>query len=180
MQDLTIKRRLANMVTRIVLMQRVPMRIRDDMHGQYVDPQFRFLYPPNWTLRESADDSVRMVEVESPDRLAYLMVSVHVNRSYYEIMSEALGVMVCEYKGLHSLAIEASIDGHTAQGYDLEFVTLDFPVGGFLRSIDTSEGGLMIQGQWSEVDDESTNVTHADVISAILTSIELDFADESD
>jgi hypothetical protein len=115
-----------------------------------------------------------MVEVESPDRLAYLMVTVHINRSFYEIMTEALGVMVCEFKGLHSIAVEASIDGHSAQGYDLEFVTLDFPVGGFLRSIDTPEGGLLVQGQWSEVDDESTSVSHADVVSAILTSIELE------
>jgi hypothetical protein len=146
----------------------------EPMHGQYNDPQFRFIYPQNWTLRESSDESVRMVEVESPDRLAYLMVTVHINRSFYEIMTEALGVMVCEYKGLHSEAVEASIDGQTAQGYDLEFVTLDFPVGGFLRSIDTPEGGLLVQGQWSEVDDDSTTASHADVISAILTSIELE------
>ncbi len=144
------------------------------MHGQYNDPQFRFIYPRNWTLRESSDETVRMVEVESPDRLAYLMVTVHINRSFYEIMAEALEVMVFEYEGLHSIAVEASIDGHSAQGYDLEFVTLDFPVGGFLRSIDTPEGGLLVQGQWSEVDDESTSVSHADVVSAILTSIELE------
>jgi hypothetical protein len=144
------------------------------MHGQHNDPQFRFIYPRNWTLRESSDESVRMVEVESPDGLAYLMVTVHINRSFYEIMTEALGVMVCEFKGLHSVAVEASIDGCSAQGYDLEFVTLDFPVGGFLRSIDTPEGGLLVQGQWSEVDDESTKVSHADVVSAILTSIELE------
>lgn len=144
------------------------------MHGQYNDPQFRFIYPRNWTLRESSDETVRMVEVESPDRLAYLMVTVHINRSFYEIMAEALEVMVFEYDGLHSIAVEASIDGHSAQGYDLEFVTLDFPVGGFLRAIDTPEGGLLVQGQWSEVDDESTSVSHADVVSAILTSIELE------
>ena len=144
------------------------------MHGQYNDPQFRFIYPQNWTLRESSDETVRMVEVESPDRLAYLMVTVHINRSFYEIMAEALEVMVFEYEGLHSIAVEASIDGHSAQGYDLEFVTLDFPVGGFLRSIDTPEGGLLVQGQWSEVDDESTSVSHAEVVSAILTSIELE------
>jgi hypothetical protein len=144
------------------------------MHGQYNDPQFCFIYPQNWTLRESSDETVRMVEVESPDRLAYLMVTVHINRSFYEIMAEALEVMVFEYEGLHSIAVEASIDGHSAQGYDLEFVTLDFPVGGFLRSIDTPEGGLLVQGQWSEVDDESTSVSHADVVSAILTSIELE------
>ena len=144
------------------------------MHGQHNDPQFRFIYPRNWTLRESSDETVRMVEVESPDRLAYLMVTVHINRSFYEIMAEALEVMVFEYEGLHSIAVEASIDGHSAQGYDLEFVTLDFPVGGLLRSIDTPEGGLLVQGQWSEVDDESTSVSHADVVSAILTSIELE------
>lgn len=148
------------------------------MHGQYNDPQFRFIYPSNWTLRESSDESVRMVEVESPDRLAYLMVTVHINRSFYEIMTEALGVMVCEYKGLHSVAVEASIDGHSAQGYDLEFVTLDFPVGGFLRSIDTPEGGLLVQGQWSEVDDDTTSASHADVVAAIFTSIELENAYE--
>lgn len=148
------------------------------MHGQYNDPQFRFIYPQNWTLRESSDETVRMVEVESPDRLAYLMVTVHINRSFYEIMTEALGVMVCEYKGLHSVAVEASIDGHTAQGYDLEFVTLDFPVGGFLRSIDTPEGGLLVQGQWSEVEDETTTASHADVVSAIFTSLELENAYE--
>lgn len=146
----------------------------EPMHGQYNDPQFRFIYPRNWTLRESSDETVRMVEVESPDRLAYLMVTVHINRSFYEIMAEALEVMVFEYDGLHSIAVEASIDGHSAQGYDLEFVTLDFPVGGLLRSIDTPEGGLLVQGQWSEVDDESTSVSHADVVSAILTSIELE------
>lgn len=145
------------------------------MHGLHVDPLFRFLYPPNWKVEEFGDDEARAVEVESPDRMAYLLVSLHPDRDHREVLTEALGVMVTEYEGLHSTALEASIDGQPAQGYDIEFVSLDFPIGCILRSIETPEGSLLIQGQWSEVDDDTTTVTYGDVVAAMVTSIELSF-----
>lgn len=145
------------------------------MHGQYVDPLFRLMYPPNWSMDESGDETARSVEIESPDSLAYIHVTVHSDRSSEDLLQEALEVMMAEYQGLHSSAIEASIDGQPAQGFDMEFVSLDFPIGGLLRAIDTPEGGLLIQGQWSNVDDESASVTYGDVIAAITTSIELSY-----
>lgn len=145
------------------------------MNGLHVDPLFRFLYPPNWKVEESGDDSARAVEVESPDKMAYLQVSLHPDRDQADILEEALGVMVSEYEGLHSTALEASIDGQQAQGYDIEFVSLDFPIGCILRAIETPEGALLIQGQWSEVDDDTASVTYGDVVAAMVTSIELSF-----
>ena len=150
------------------------------MHGQYVDPLFRLLYPPNWSMDEVGDETARSVEVESPDKLAYLQVVIHSDRSSEELLEEALAVMTGEYQGIHTIAVEASIDGQAAQGFDLEFISLDFPIGGMLRAIDTPEGGMLIQGQWSVVDDESSSVTYGDVIAAITTSIELSYTYEEE
>lgn len=150
------------------------------MQGQYVDPLFRLLYPPNWSMDEAGDETARSVEVESPDKLAYLQVVIHSDRSSEELLEEALTVMTGEYQGIHTIAVEASIDGQAAQGFDLEFISLDFPIGGMLRAIDTPEGGMLIQGQWSVVDDESSSVTYGDVIAAITTSIELSYTYEEE
>lgn len=145
------------------------------MNGLHVDPLFRFLYPPNWKAEESGDEYARAVEVESPDKMAYLQISLHPDRTPEDLLAEALDVMVHEYKGLYSSATEASIDGQPAQGHNLEFVSLDFPISGILRTIETPEGAMLVQGQWSEVEDESAPVTYGDVVAAMVTSIELSF-----
>jgi hypothetical protein len=41
------------------------------MSGQYNDPMFRVLYPPNWTVEESGDELDRMVEIEAPGGMAH-------------------------------------------------------------------------------------------------------------
>jgi hypothetical protein len=148
------------------------------MQGLHVDPLFRFLYPPNWKVEEAGDVSARIVEVESPDKMAWLSIRVQAFRSPEEMIEEALEVMTGEYEELHSDAVEAAIDGRTARGYDLDFVSLDFPIGGVLRTIDTPEGALLVVGQWLEVDELDSSVSHADVIAAIMTSIELSFEDD--
>lgn len=150
------------------------------MHGQYVDPLFRILYPPNWQMDEAGDELARSVEIESPDKLAYIQISIHSDRNADELLQEALAVMMAEYEGLHSEAIEASIDGQSAEGFDLEFVSLDFPIGGLLRAIDSPDGGLLIQGQWSNVEVHDSNVSYGDVIAAIMTSLELSYTYDED
>lgn len=119
-----------------------------------------------------------MVEVESPDKMAYLSIRVQHDRTPSELLNEAIETMQGEYDGLRSDSIEAAIDGRTAIGFDLDFVSFDFPIGGMIRSIDTPEGGLLVIGQWLNFDLGESSVSHADVIAAILTSIELDFAED--
>lgn len=150
------------------------------MQGLHVDPLFRFLYPPNWSVEESGDVEARMVEVESPDKMAYLSIRVQGDRTTDEILSEALQAMAGEYDGLRSDPVEAAIDGRAARGYDIEFVSFDFPVGGMIRTIDTPEGTMLVMGQWLNFDDGDAPVSHADVIAAIMTSIELAFEDDDD
>lgn len=148
------------------------------MHGLHVDPLFRFLYPPNWSVEETGDFEGRMVEVESPDKLAYMCIRVQGSRTPDELLREALETMTGEYEGLQSDSVEAAIDGRMALGYDLDFVSFDFPIGGMIRTIDTPEGGLLVIGQWLNFDEGSAPVSHADVIAAIMTSIELSFEDD--
>lgn len=148
------------------------------MQGLHVDPLFRFLYPPNWTVEESGDIEARMVEVESPDKMAWLSIRVQSDRTPEEMIREALNTMTAEYESLQSDSVEAAIDGRKATGFDLEFVSFDFPVGGMLRTIDTPDGAMLVIGQWLNFDEGDTPVSHADVIAAIMTSIELSFEDD--
>jgi hypothetical protein len=148
------------------------------MQGLHVDPLFRFLYPPNWSVAETGDFDARMVEVESPDRMAWISIRIQSDRTPEELLREALETMTGEYDGLQSDSVEAAIDGRVARGYDLEFVSFDFPVGGMIRTIDTPEGALLVMGQWLNFDVDDTPVSHADVIAAIMTSIELAFEDD--
>jgi hypothetical protein len=85
-----------------------------------------------------------------------------------------------EYQELAHQAVEAAIDGQQAQGYDLDFISLDFPISGLLRAIETPDGGLLIQGQWSNVDIGDSQVSYGDVVVAMLTSLELSFIYEDD
>jgi len=149
------------------------------MQGLHVDPLFRFLYPPNWSVEESGDVDARMVEVESPDRMAWLSIRVQGDRNPDEMLQEALDTMTAEYDGLQSDSVEAAIDGRAARGYDLEFISFDFPVGGMIRTIDTPEGTMLVMGQWLNFDEGDAPVSHADVIAAIMTSIELEFEDDA-
>lgn len=150
------------------------------MNGHFSDPMFRLLYPPNWKVEESGDELDRMVEIEAPGGLAWMTLSIHSDRSAEELLQEALGAMKGEYQELAHQAVEAAIDGQQAQGYDLDFISLDFPISGLLRAIETPDGGLLIQGQWSNVDIGDSQVSYGDVVVAMLTSLELSFIYEDD
>ncbi|MFM7132335.1 MAG: hypothetical protein ACKO85_21700 [Isosphaeraceae bacterium] len=150
------------------------------MNGHFADPMFRLLYPPNWKVEESGDELDRMVEIEAPGGLAWMTLSIHSDRSAQDLLQEALGAMKGEYDGLAEQAIEAAIDGQPAQGYDLDFISLDFPISGLLRAIETPDGGMLIQGQWSNVDIGDSQVSYADVVVAMLTSLELSFTYEEE
>lgn len=150
------------------------------MNGHFADPMFRLLYPPNWKVEESGDELDRMVEIEAPGGLAWMTLSIHSDRSAEDLLQEALGAMKGEYDGLAEQAIEAAIDGQPAQGYDLDFISLDFPISGLLRAIETPDGGMLIQGQWSNVDIGDSQVSYADVVVAMLTSLELSFTYEEE
>jgi hypothetical protein len=96
------------------------------------------------------------------------------------LLDEALAAMKGEYEGLAHAATEASIDGLPASGYDLDFISLDFPISGLLRAIQTPDGGMLVQGQWSNVEIGDSSVSYADVVVAMLTSLELNFVYEDD
>jgi hypothetical protein len=150
------------------------------MSGQYNDPMFRVLYPPNWTVEESGDELDRMVEIEAPGGMAWLTISILSDSSPEVLLDEALAAMKGEYEGLAHAATEASIDGLPASGYDLDFISLDFPISGLLRAIQTPDGGMLVQGQWSNVEIGDSSVSYADVVVAMLTSLELNFVYEDD
>ena len=132
-------------------------------------------------------DPARITCIESTTKagktvggMAWLTISILSESSPEDLLNEALAAMKGEYEGLVHVATEASIDGQPAKGYDLDFISLDFPISGLLRAIQTPDGAMLVQGQWSNVEIGDSSVSYADVVVAMLTSVELNFVYEDD
>ena len=122
------------------------------MRGTYDDQGIRFTYPTDWELEVADDGPRRTIALQSPNGLAFAMVTIDEDAPDAAAMiAEALAAMREEYPHLEATPAFETIDGHPAEGHDLEFFSLDMLNGCAIRGVRTPRRTVLIFGQWSEM-----------------------------
>jgi hypothetical protein len=118
-----------------------------DNHG------IRFEYPADWELEETEDGSVTTLAVQSPDGLAFALVTVDDScPAPAEVADEALEAMREEYPGLDAAPALETIGGHPAVGHDVEFISLDMTNTCSIRCFRTPRRTALVFAQSSDLD----------------------------
>jgi hypothetical protein len=116
----------------------------------YQDHGIRFEHPADWEVDESDDGIQTTISAQSPDGLTFALITVDNNRpTVAEMLNVAISAMKEEYAELAVVPVCELIDGHRAEGYDLEFVSLDLLGGCVLRCFQTARRTVLFFGQWS-------------------------------
>lgn len=137
--------------------------------GFFDDFGIRFEYPESWELEITDDGPVTTVSVQSPEGLAFAMVTLDGNRpAPAEIADEALSAMREEYPTLDAVPALESIGGYRAVGHDIEFITLDMTNTCAIRCFRTEKRTVLVFGQWSDLDAEDNE----GVVQGIRRSLE--------
>lgn len=111
-----------------------------------------FRYPNNWAFEIEEANEGWTVTLTSPET-AFLLVSFRPDVEVLdELADEALSALKAEYPDLEHQRTEHEFAGHFAIGEELDFITLDTPVLGYSRCVDTAAGALLILWQTSEYD----------------------------
>jgi hypothetical protein len=131
----------------------------------YEDHGIRFDHPADWEVDESDDGVQTTISVQSPDGLTFALITIDTARpTVAEMLGVALTAMQEEYVELEIVPASELLGGHRAEGYDLEFVSLDLLGGCVLRCFQTPRKTVLFFGQWSMVnldDDEPEQIVHA-------------------
>ena len=121
------------------------------MSGIYDDRGIRFEYPADWELDVTDDGPRTTVAVQSPEGLAFALVTVDEDRpSPAEMVDEALAALKDEYPALDAVPALETIDGHRAVGHDVEFISLDLNNACAIRSFQTPRRTIFVLAQWSD------------------------------
>lgn len=143
--------------------------MRNDMAGSFDDHGIRFEYPPDWELDVTDDGPRATVSVQSPDGLAFALVTVDEDRpAPAEMADEAISAMREEYPELESVAAIEEIDGHRAVGHDLEFFSLDMLNACAIRCYRSPRRTIMVFSQWAEIEGEEAE----EILRAVRRSLE--------
>jgi hypothetical protein len=119
----------------------------------YEDHGIRFNHSATWEVDESDDGVQTTISVQSPDGLTFALITIDTARpTVAEMLDVALSAMQEEYAELEIVPASELIGGHRAEGYDLEFVSLDLLGGCVLRCFQTARKTVLFFGQWSMVD----------------------------
>ena len=131
----------------------------------YEDHGIRFDHPATWEVDESDDGLQTTISVQSPHGLTFALITIDTTRpTATEMLGVALSAMREEYAELEIVPASELLDGHRAEGYDLEFVSLDLLGGCVLRCFQAPQKTVLFFGQWSMVDlddDEPEEIIHA-------------------
>jgi hypothetical protein len=136
----------------------------------YEDDEVRFEYPFDWALQVTEDDSVKTVSLDNPSGIAFLLVQTDPSCPDPEDVAEAaLEGLREEYPELDAVPAEEVLKDHCAEGYDVDFVSLDLSNSASIRSFRTPRRTVLVFGQWSElVEDDIPGL-----IKSVLRSIEM-------
>ncbi len=122
------------------------------MSGTYDNHGIRFEYPDDWEADEADSETPSIVTVQSPDGLAFAIVTADEDRPDPASMAdEALVAMREEYPDLEVDPSIETIDGQPASGFDLEFFALDMVNTCKIHVYRTPRRSIMLFRQWAEV-----------------------------
>ena len=121
----------------------------------YDDRGIRFDYPGDWALEVTDDGPVTTVSLQSPEGLAFALVTVDDTcPAPAEVADEALAAMREEYPGLVASPAMETIGGHPAVGHDVEFISLDMTNACAIRCFRTPRRTVLVFGPWSDLEAE--------------------------
>ena len=143
------------------------------MRGIYDDHGVRFAHPTSWELDEAADDARTTLTVQSPTDPAFVIVTVDDDRPEPSALAEeALSAMREEYPTLEVRPFVGMLAGVGAEGYDLEFFSLDAITECAIRAFRLAERSALVFAQWSSVESGDDEEDPEEVIRALMASIE--------
>lgn len=104
------------------------------MPAQYSRHGLEFLYPENWTLVDDDANTIpRTVSIQAPSG-AFWSLDIHpFGVRPADVADEFLRTLQAEYEDLEFEAIQETIAGEAAVGYDVHFYCLDFVVTAAVR-----------------------------------------------
>lgn len=113
----------------------------------------RFQYPENWKLSTEDTSDGWSVTVQTADGGAFFLLCVHNDGpAVPEVLETALTALREDYPELESSPVEEAIAGQQAQGWDVQFLSLDFVTTCWLRSWRTQERTQLLLCQASDLD----------------------------
>ena len=133
------------------------------------DHGIRFSYPTDWQIEVTDEGTVTTIAVQSPKGLAFLLITLDQSRPEPKaIADQALEAMREEYPSLDANPIEEMINGQTAFGHDIEFISLDLTNTCSIRCYRARNRTVLYFGQWSDLEEE----TAEEIIQAVRSSLQ--------
>jgi hypothetical protein len=141
---------------------------RAAMAATFTRHGLQFQYPENWQLKAEDTEDGWSVTVQAPDGGAFLLLSSHAGHPpVTQMLETALAALREDYPELEAVAATESLAGQRAQGWDVQFLSLDFVTTCWLRSWRTKTHSLLLMCQCSDLDS-----AHAEpVLRAIRASL---------
>jgi hypothetical protein len=126
-----------------------------------------FKYPGNWSVESEDAGDGWTVTLTSPET-AFLLVSLRPDAdSPLQVAEEALSALRAEYSELEAVQVVDNLAGQPAVGHDIDFLTLDTPIIGWTRCVDTGRGPLLVLCQSAEYDRDANEP----VLKAVCASL---------
>lgn len=139
------------------------MPLTYDHHG------VKFLYPDNWQLDRQETEEGWTLAVQSPGT-AFLLISCYQDRPETKAVLEiTLTALRQEYSDLEAEPTRERIANHQAEGFDIDFLSLDTVNTCAIRSFRTRSCTYLILSQSSGLDEVSIPL----VLQAIRVSLEV-------
>jgi hypothetical protein len=130
----------------------------------------RFMYPETWQVERQETEEGWTVAVQSPGT-AFLLISSYEERpAVKEVLDTTLATLRQDYAELDAQPATEKIAQHQADGFDVDFFSLDTVNSCVIRSFRTRASTYLILSQSSGLEDETT----AAVLQAIRVSLKIE------
>ncbi|GAB4138212.1 MAG: hypothetical protein Tsb009_06180 [Planctomycetaceae bacterium] len=106
-----------------------------------------FGYPDDWELREEISAEEITLTISSPGTSFFSITLYYEQPKPAELLETAIETFRSEYEEMDAYPVEQTIWVYDAEGYDLDFVSLDLVNLALLRSFQTEQFTVLIYGQ---------------------------------
>jgi hypothetical protein len=129
----------------------------------------QFMYPETWQVERQDTEEGWTVAVQSPGT-AFLLISSYDERpAVKDVLNTTLNTLRQDYTELDALPATEKIAQHQAEGFDVDFFSLDTVNSCAIRSFRTRASTYLILSQSSGLEDEMTSA----VLQAIRVSLRI-------
>ncbi len=140
------------------------------MAAHFNEDGIQFLYPENWEIQREETETGWTIAVQSPET-ALLVVSLDAEMPEMEEMAlAALDALKEEYKDLEADECSDTVAGQPALGYNVRFFSLDLTNTGWIRSLYSGGGTLLLMWQINDLE----SPRNEPVLRAICHSLKIE------